>query len=216
MFYSAPEHEWILSDALRHDGREYLWGKQTFEQITEQIVSEAVIIKTRNEFLKFDNGLCRDYKRTKVILLLNKATVDLFHNSKNGYRAQYYYSIENGEAANSYLLEKLSCLIFRQKSNDCLMPSLMHPDAKIWIHEGIWLRPPGGMKIHRNLNVARWCKETEKWAHWSKLTPLEEKIEIKGAYLNKDGNEVPKELVSEFRMKASAIRSKRLYKYGYT
>lgn len=48
------------------------------------------------------------------------------------------------------------------------------------------------------------------------MTPLEEKIEIKGAYLNKDGNELPKELVSEFRMKASAIRSERLYKYGYT
>ncbi len=70
--------------------------------------------------------------------------------------------------------------------------------------------------VNSKLNVARWCEETEKWAHWSKLTPLEEKIEIKGAYLNKDGNELPKELVSEFRMKASAIRSERLYKYGYT
>lgn len=216
-FYSAPENEWVLSDALRNHGRSYLWDGQDFGQITERIASEAAIDTVSREFLKkSDKGLHRQYRRAKIILRLSKPAVDLLHNSKNGYRAQYYHSVDNGERANRHLLDKLLPLVVKQKNADWLQASLKHKDAKIWIHEGRWLRPPGGMKIHRNLNVARWLNEKEKWARWSKLTPLEEYIELKGAYLDNAGNPASEGLLEDCRVKPRTVRSERLYKYGYT
>jgi hypothetical protein len=61
------------------------------------------------------------------------------------------------------------------------------PSAKLWIHQGRWLR--ANARKDRNLYVKRWhaaqtsrSKKRNKKARWSALTPLRETVlELKGA-----------------------------------
>lgn len=49
----------------------------------------------------------RNAKPIEVELELPCAVVDLFHNGADGHRAQYYLSVEHGEAASRYLVQSL-------------------------------------------------------------------------------------------------------------
>jgi hypothetical protein len=137
------------------------------------------------------------YHRVEITLELKATIVDLFHNSAAGYRAQYYYRVKTGEWANQYVIRKLcpgvlQLLVDRGKRT-CpvwwVERSLAHPEAKLWIHQGSWLRH--ARKSDGRLRIRRWL--AYKWAEkhkdlWSSLAPGDEtRIDIKGAPVALDG-----------------------------
>lgn len=74
--------------------------------------------------------------------------------------------------------------------------SLLDPTAKVWIHQGHWLR--ANARRERNLSVKRWLRaqadddrERRKRARWATLTPSSELcLELKGGFLSLSGKPV--------------------------
>ncbi len=86
--------------------------------------------------------------RACVKLKCGAETISLFHNSRSGYRAQYYSSVASGEKANRFalavLVPRIGELLRGKEKRGCSWPwmekSLLDAAAKIWIHQGAWLR----------------------------------------------------------------------------
>jgi hypothetical protein len=91
--------------------------------------------------------------------------------------------------------------------------SLLAPTAKIWIHQGAWLR--ANARRERRLFVKRWVKaqadrdkERRKKARWAMLTPSSEVcLELKGGFVSLSGMPVGS-------LKES--RSRDLHELGFT
>ena len=91
--------------------------------------------------------------------------------------------------------------------------SLLDAAAKIWIHQGAWLR--ANARRERRLFVKRWLKaqsdkdkERRKKARWSMLTPCSEAcLELKGGFVSLSG--VPAGSFKE-------TRSQELHELGFT
>ncbi|MCC4118784.1 hypothetical protein LLG90_25865 [Aromatoleum toluclasticum] len=216
-FAQAPVHEWILSGSLGTDQKERLLGGTSFEQIIDCIVNEATLFSLKREMCSAN----KQFFRPIFSLSLNPSTVDLFHNSVCGYRAQYYIAPHIGERANEYALKiltaRLRVLLDGREKHTCpwwwIEKSLQDPAAKLWIHQGVWVR--SAKRTDRHLLVARWIaqqaspdKVRRKKAFWAALTPrMESKIEVKGGYLN---------LLGEPLGKVKPFRSKDLHELGFT
>lgn len=170
----------------------------TFSSLVRRIVGGFTILSHKRARLRDYAG----YYRAEVTLEVDAAIVDLFHNSAAGYRAQYYHSVKNGESANEYavrqLVPRVMQLLGGVRKRTCpacwVRRSLLHPEAKLWIHQGPWLRRP--KKTDRQLGVRRWL--AYKWKkkhkqHWPSLIPRNEtRIDLKGAPLRLDGTPLPK------------------------
>ena len=144
--------------------------------------------------------------------------VDLFHNSAAGYRAQYYRSVRTGESANEYALRQLVPPII-QLLGDVRKPtcpswwverSLLHSEAKLWIHQGLWLRH--SKKSDGKLAVRRWLAYKWKKTHqqlWPRLIPRNEtRIELKGGPLTIDGTPLTRSV--------KPTRGRQIFEAGYT
>lgn len=147
---------------------------------------------------------------------------DQFHNSKCGYRAQYFHSICNGEAANAYTLltlaPRIKQLLTGHEKRTCpwwwVEKSLLDGEAKVWIHQGAWLRQR--RNSDRNLHVPRWrakCGSSDsscrKKALWGSLTPADEpNLDIKGGFLDLQGTPLGNSL--------KPSRSTDIHNYGFT
>jgi hypothetical protein len=141
------------------------------------------------------------YFRACISLKSDRAAVDLFHNGPAGYRAQYYKSESNGDRANRYLLDHLLArviqLVTAQHKRTCppnwVKKSLEDGDAKVWIHQGPWIRH--SRAVDRYLVVTRWVKAQQstdkkrrKKARYAGLIPRsEDKIDLKGGFLTLSG-----------------------------
>ncbi len=144
--------------------------------------------------------------------------VDLFHNSASGYRAQYYFSPKEGDRANRYALEamipRLRQACRSHHSWRMIEASLAHPQAKIWIHQGLWHRRIP--KLMRNLHVARWDAnaplfrpEKPRARFWASLTPDQEhRLVIKGGFVTHDFNTAMNPKKEE--------RSQELHDFGFS
>ena len=149
-------------------------------------------------------------------------TVDMFHNSVCGYRAQYYYSIKNGKRANRYAIDllapRITGLLSGANKRTCPLwlveKSLSDFHAKIWIHQGRWLRSES--HNDQNLRVERWLhkqssasKKIRKKARWASLAPdVEMRLELKGAYFTFDRKPLGKS--------TKPNRGNDIHKYGFT
>jgi len=139
--------------------------------------------------------------RACVKLKCGAETISLFHNSRSGYRAQYYSSVASGEKANRFalavLVPRVGELLRGKEKRGCswswMEKSLLDPTAKVWIHQGHWLR--ANARRERNLSVKRWLRaqadddrERRKRARWATLTPSSELcLELKGGFLSLSG-----------------------------
>jgi hypothetical protein len=144
--------------------------------------------------------------------------VDLFHNSVAGYRAQYYRSVKVGKAANKHAIQQLGPrvmeLLSREFKRTCppwwVEKSLRHSEAKLWVHQGHWLRSP--RRSDRNLMVKRWLGSNpakKRRQLWATLTPGKEmRIDLKGAPLTLAGKPLTQSLKSR--------RSFDIHRVGYT
>ena len=128
------------------------------------------------------------------------ATIDLFHNSATGYRAQYLLGEAIGEAANDYALTQLLpaiALLVLKRRPICpaavLEQSLRHPWTKVWVHQGPWLRH--ARKDEWVLRVPDWQGQATsanarsgKLIRWGMLAPdTEAAFVIKGGFVFSDG-----------------------------
>jgi hypothetical protein len=198
---------WKLRDDVSAGRRHLLLHGPSFETVVERMVKQASLLAIVREKAKKRPG----YFRPSITLKVNQSTVDLFHTSARGYRAQYYQSIKAGQRANAYALRMLaprvSELLHRFPKRTCpaawVIRSLTDPAAKIWIHQGLWLRH--AKTADAALFVKRWvheqqstervdpdneCRKTTRGqlARWGMLAPKSEtRIDIKGAFISLDG-----------------------------
>ncbi len=216
-FGIAPATEWQLARNVE-EARKRRLLETSFDSIVQQITKKARLHDYGCEEIKDFSGL----KRVWIDLSLPPQTVDLFHSGASGYRAQFYLGVQQGEAANRYLIEsllpRLKCLcVARPKQGwhwEFIEASLCHRDAKIWIHEGAWLtdiRP-----TDRNLTVNYWEQNADKITlqHrfepiWAKLTPESEtQLEFKGGCVDMTFKAIDAQL--------KPSRSQELHDHGYT
>ena len=159
--------------------------------------------------------------RAVVTLRVRALALDLFYNGASGYRAQYYHAPELGTAANRFAIDQLLPNAIREVAAinkrtcrpDWVEKSLGHSDAKLWPHQGTWLRRR--RMSDQNLLVTRWLarhhdpdNKRRMKAKRSILTPAKEtKLELKGGFLSLRGN---------LRRTFKPHRSRELHELGYT
>lgn len=189
-----------------------------FEQIVSLVYGGANISKYGRERHRSK----KNFYRVVVTLEMGSDVVDRFHNSASGYRAQYYCGVRTGEKANRYavktLLPRVIELLAAEPKRTCpvqwVRKCLQSAQAKLWIHQGRWLR--SARRADRNLQVQRWLQELEsqdaaerKKALWASLTPNEEtKIVLKGAFVKLDCSKVAKS--------TKPSRSRDIRDFGFT
>jgi hypothetical protein len=190
--------EWQFVDDMPRAQRERLTGRLVYEDIVARLVREARLAYYRRERARAQ----AEFFRVHVTLAVNASTVDLFHSAPAGYRAQYYRDPALGDEANAFALRQLAPriveLVKDNPKQTCRLPwierSLLDRDAKIWIHQGLWLRH--ARREDRQLAVARWIEAQEssranrrKKAIWASLTPARETmIDVKGGFIALSGD----------------------------
>lgn len=215
-FVRISEEEWCLTRGIDQRRRQRLLRDTTFEGIVDRITENATISFHKRE--RFDS---QQIYRVLITLEMDAAIVDLFYNSVSGYRAQYYYSVENGERANDYAVKRLTPrikeLLTEKEKSTCpwwwVERSLLSPGAKLWIHQGRWLR----IAKRADRNICAWmnrqgsCPATsgERKLIWGSLSPKDEtRIDVKGVFLTLTGTPKNKRLKPR--------RGKDIHDFGFT
>lgn len=208
----SPRH-WRLSPSISAVRKRNLLSGRSFASIIRQILKQAVIHNHKTETIEKFRG----YFRPVITLRVNSVTVDQFHNSSSGYRAQYFRSVSNGERANSFvintLVPRVVGLLRLNPKRTCPLrwveKSLRGSQAKAWIYQGGGLRRV--KNSDRNLAVKRWQNQStkDKKRVWASLTPMNEtRIELKGAPISLDGRYLTRKLKPQ--------RGNTIHQYGYT
>jgi hypothetical protein len=136
--------QWRFSNRISNHRAARLQGGPSFESIIRDICQNLHPVSHEcQEMTKR-----RPYYRAVVTLQSKAHLVDAFHNSSTGYRAQYLRSVRNGERANAFAALRIAThameLIRDEGELQCpewwISKSLLHHDAKVWIHQGTWFR----------------------------------------------------------------------------
>jgi hypothetical protein len=197
-FVRLSKYDWCLAHDINQQRLLRLLQAETFEGIVENIGKKAALIFHGRQRCKKPNS--GNFYRVIIKLKIDEKIVDSFHNAAYGYRAQYFSSEKNGELANAYTLNRLipmaKSLLEKREKHTCpwwwVEKSLRHPSAKIWIHQGLWLRH--AKREYEKLNV--WEKswhgslttEDKKKLKWGCLVPESEtSLEIKGGCITLKG-----------------------------
>src|SRR5262249_55497854 len=151
-------------------------GKLSFEAIVARLLSEVRIMRiTHEKGDKTKQGL----HRWVITLVADPVTIDLWHNSRGGYRAQYYVDPAIGNAANSCackgLVSATERLIeqgnYRKRFWSRAAKSVCHSQTRVWIGQGLWLRH--ARRADRVLYVSGWqqpnqhdCAKASKLRKW--------------------------------------------------
>ncbi len=196
-FHRVAEEEWEFVDGYRSCDKRRLLNGPPYEEIVAALCRRLELESVRWQKLKAGE----DAHRVVIKLRSTVDAVTFFHNSSSGYRAQYWRSIASGEAANRLALDTLFPHVvplvqshgMKQARLPTLDQSLHHPAAKIWIHQGSWLRY--ARREDRVLRVQSWQsqlnsedKRRRKLARWACLAPQHESsIILKGWFMLPNG-----------------------------
>lgn len=156
--------DWSFNEIAKVDAKrsESLEDAPAFEMIVAQL-HDAISHAIASNHFRCGTDFYREHQRAIFQFQVSRDLYDYFFNSRSGYRAQYWISPEQGQAANAQCLQEISRVILTampgsfearqiQVENDwtgrkdidvgaCkmlrswLMESLGHPAAKIWICE---------------------------------------------------------------------------------
>jgi hypothetical protein len=218
-FVCVPKDEWRLAPSIGGARRQRLLGGTPFEEIIDSIARRARIV-----FHKRSRSKRRtDFYRVEMIMKLNRRTVDLFHNSQCGYRAQYYNHIDTGESANRYAIQQIlhtlkSSLVTNKLKPTCpwlwVERSLLDSEAKVWVHQGPWAR--WKQIADRAMRIARWKRHLHspescerRLALLGSLAPAQEsRIDIKGGFISLRGDPLGESLKPN--------RGWQIHELGYT
>ena len=212
-FARVPATVWRLSG----NGRLTRNRSPTYIALVNDLARTCIVESHRREKAKDRSG----YFRARVTLRSRPSLVRDFHSAPTGYRAQYYTSIRSGEAANRLAVRNLLKPVLSQlqgnRKHTCsgawFSQSLRDPAAKVWIHQGLWLRHKP-VKC-RGLTVKRWVtaqsatnRSRQKKAVWSMLTPRREsRIELIGGFVSLSGVRCGQH---------KAHRSREIHELGFT
>jgi hypothetical protein len=193
----VPKNEWEIGTTAKVSQRKRLLDEMPYEEIVAHLEKEAIVVEHKRERAR-NSPL---FFRAQVTLKVGASTVDRFHSSIGGYRAQFYDSVERGLRGNAYalarlvplVLDRLDGLLKRTCPAEWFEQSLSDPAAKVWIHQGSWWRH--AKTGDRHLRVSRWLEQQSSpdpdrraKARWGALTPDEEtRIDLKGAFLSLSG-----------------------------
>jgi hypothetical protein len=194
MYSRISSSIWRFDKCIEAARRRRLSVSPSYVALCALLVSKARVVEHKRQESRRHPG----YYRIRVRLRASARTIDLFHNSASGYRAQYYTSRSNGERANAHAVKELSRLalasLTRVSKRTCpvewVHESLIAGGSKVWIHQGVWLRRAA--RADRHLLVDKWEREQaspdaarRKKAFWSALTPSRETdIEIIGGFVS--------------------------------
>ena len=160
-FAQIPADEWRLAESVTNERRTELCAGVDFGEIVDRIVKDATLLRHRRQRCP----IAPQFFRALVTLKVDPSTVDLFHNSDGGYRAQYYRSAKDGDCANAYalkvLIPRIEQLLKGHEKRTChwawVAKSLLDPAAKVWIYQGQWLRQ--AKRSDQQLLVERWAAQ---------------------------------------------------------
>jgi hypothetical protein len=219
-FSSVAVDEWRLAGDMEERQRDLLLQDIPFVQILALLAKHVKLRSIRREAYKKAPHDYSVYHRVVLVLDVEPEAVALFHNSRCGYRAQYYHSVQNGERANELAVRTLipkvkELLAGGERAKWALVEkSLSSSEAKVWIHQGFWLRyrPLSDRKIL----VQRWVSKLKsplrcdrKKAMWGTLCASgENRIEIKGAFVDADGTQLSVSL--------KPFRGEQIHEFGFT
>jgi hypothetical protein len=196
-FALVPLGQWPIPTSVGLERRQLLLGPISFPRIVDMIGEQIRIDRIKREPSR-DNP--PNY-RYVVEIAVCPSIVDLWHNSRGGYRAQYLLSPACGEEANGYAFERLLPVVERCIERDAIRrrhwekasQSIRHKSTRLWIHQGTWFRQRRCQD--RILLVPQWqshaespCESIRKRVIWGSLIPgYEMRIEMKGQWLDGDG-----------------------------
>ena len=203
--------------------------KVSFNEIVDCIVCEMKIksfdVKRGNE------SYLRCCLRPVFTLDVSAETFDLFFNSPFGYRAQYYADPDDGQKQNNRLITKLVDSLIEYSMSKSTKESLTEEQirrslcccsAKIWISEDEF---EFNLEIREQIIVLTWReyakqakeaftnnrypepREMEK-AIWGIRAPTGTTLDVKGAFIDPDDNEVVPRSKTDRRFE--------IQRYGFT
>lgn len=147
------------------------------------------------------------FLRVEFCVSVEKDQFDQFFNSENGYRAAYFKSVDGGKRANSDLIQLLSPKLLSFEDANDVDPrlaslSIGKSSAKIWILEAAkgqsnckycgdgcgWKFRNANSLQHAEILNDRW-ELSEAKSSWGRKAPYFSLIQIKGAFVNSNGEE---------------------------
>lgn len=189
-FGCASESQWVLGTSIDGARRGRLLHSPSYECIVTELLDNAQVGEVHRQ--RAPDGQPGD--RCTVVLDANPEMLDTFFNSASGYRAQYLLDTEQGNRANRFVLDKalpkiLHALCGRRADPIFVESSLTHCWAKVWIHQGLWLRR--AKREHRVILVPAWQRELtshdnkrRRLSRWGALAPENEsRLLLKGGYV---------------------------------
>ena len=187
-----------------------------FDEICDRIRNSMNILCSHADLCKDQQGFARPIYCIEVW----KSLFDLFFNSKNGYRAQYYCSEKQGIKGNEFLIRTVlpELLEFNLPlKREFTLKSLQAQSSKVWVAEIIreYFCPKcfGEWKpnIDRESEIMndRWENSIEDdKSVWGRKAPYFTKIKIFGGFLNLN--------YEEFVPEHKKDRSLDIHKYGWS
>lgn len=224
-----PYPEWPFSSRIAPERRLALQAASNFDQVIQRITSEAVV--TSFDVKRGKEGTFKNCVRPQFEIAVSQDAADLFFNSPRGYRAQYLVSPEEGQKQNGRLLAALeeSLLSFasgkvtkNHLSLDHIRAAIRACSAKIWLSEAdlkfnhelvedisipVW-RANAVAALAAYARNERPEPECQEKAIWGLRAPQTAVLDIKGAFLDGEHNEVvPYQKI---------CRRHQIHEYGFT
>jgi hypothetical protein len=214
-FVRVSSDEWQVDKGGRTASA--LYSGPEFEEVVRLIASTAAVLEYRREGRRGRPS----HNRVIVRFAVDTEKVNLFHNSASGYRAQYYVSPELGDEANALIVRSLTAravaILAGHSKRTCPLDwvtlSMEQPSAKVWIHQGMWLRH--ARRSDERLRVERWYRyrqhqdvNARRRPRWAALLPdSEASLEVKGAFVTNRG-----EVIDSLK----PDRARQLHEHGFT
>lgn len=221
-FSRIDDDRWVVDASVEPVRRRRLLQAPSFDRLVGEMLRGAKVEALKWESAPKRNGRREPGRRYVIKVRVDPARLDLFFNSSSGYRAQFLAGAQLGRRADRHVLDVAMRELASQLASRygpahpqaSVEASIAHPRAKVWIHQGLWLR--FARRDDRVLKVAAWQtrlesddKNRRKKARWGMLAPdAESLLLLKGAYF--DGG-TPLDIG-----KSPAARSRDLHELGFT
>ena len=202
---------WAFSSTIDRRRKAALESVFSFSVVIDRIVAEATVAKF--DVCRGRGGYLRNCYRPQFELNVSTETADLFFNSPQGYRAQYLADPNEGQKQNGHLLDALTdkLLAFAsanpakyQMAESQVRLALLACSAKVWLSEAsfqfnhelieeipvpLWRRNALAA-LAAFANGERPQPEQQEKAIWGLRAPRASTLDVKGAFLDSEGNEV--------------------------
>ena len=212
---------WSFSDLFDETRKEKLSEDHSFSEIITNVFNNL-------EVLCCHKNNCSDntsFNRIIYTISIPKDVFDIFFNSFNGYRGEYYKSPFKGIKSNHYFIGKIKnklleaqctkSLAQKEPSNEFINQSLSCLSAKCWLCEtgtelcelcvGEWR---SNIQHTTDILNGRWEKSESALAKYGSHAPYFTKLKIFGGFVDN--------IYNEFTPARKRQRANEIYKFGWS